>query len=124
MFERCSPGKTRVELGRGPVPLLTDNDERVVDVHAAEPVGGLADVRPGVLRLDLFDAQAVLEHPEARPAAVDVAAVLGPHDERRGVALHGAGQLHGAPQTDALPVGHPLWHPGWTWSVGEGREGH
>ena len=100
---------------------LTYNDEGVVDVHAAEPVGGLADVGPCVFRLHLFDPQTVLQHPEARPAAVDVAAIFGPHDERRGVSLHGAGQLHGATQTDALPVGHPLRHPGRTWRVKEER---
>lgn len=93
---------------------LTDDDERVVDVHAAEPVGSLTDVGPRVVRLHLFDTQSVLQHPEPRPAAVDVAAVFGPHDERRRVALHGARQLHGAAQADALPVGHPLRHPGRT----------
>lgn len=87
---------------------LTYNDECVVDVHAAEPVGSLTDVRPSVVSLHLFNTQCVLQHSEPRPAAVDVAAVFGPHDERRGVALDGAGQLHGATQTDALPVGHPL----------------
>lgn len=40
--------------------VLTDDDERVVDVHAAEAVGGLADVGPGVLGLHLFNAQGVL----------------------------------------------------------------
>lgn len=88
--------------------VLTYNDESIVDVDAAEPVGGLTDVRPCVLSLHLFDAQSVLQHPEPRPAAVDVTAIFGPHDERRRVALHGAGQLHGATQTDALPVGHSL----------------
>lgn len=92
----------------------TDDDERVVDVDAAEAVGGLADVRPRVLGLHLLDAQSVLQHPEAGPAAVDVAAVFGPHDERRGVALHRAGQLDGAAQAGALPVGHSLRHPGGT----------
>lgn len=94
--------------------LPTYDDERVVDVDAAEAVGGLADVRAGVLRLHLLDAQAVLQHPEAAPAAVDVAAVFGPHDERRRVALHRAGQLDGAAQPGALPVGHSLRHPGRT----------
>lgn len=42
------------------LPVLTDDDERVVDVHAAEAVGGLADVGPGVLGLHLFNAQGVL----------------------------------------------------------------
>lgn len=71
----------------------TYNDERVVDVHATKPVGGLANVRPRILRLHFFDAQSVLQHSESRPAAVDVAAVFGPHDEWRWVALHRAGQL-------------------------------
>lgn len=95
-------------------PSPTYNDERVVDVDAAEPVGGLANVRPGVLRLHFFDAQGVLQHSESRPAAVDVAAVFGPHDERRRVALHRAGQLHGAAQTGVLAVGHSLRDPGRT----------
>lgn len=86
----------------------TYNDECVVDVHAAKPVGGLADVCPRVLRLHFFDAQSVLQHSESRPAAVDVAAVFGPHDERRRVALHRAGQLHRTAQAGVLAVGHPL----------------
>lgn len=101
---------------------LTYNDECVVDVHAAKPVSGLTNVSPCVLCLHLFDAQSVLQHPEPRPAAVDVAAIFGPHDERRGVALHRAGQLHSAAQADALPVGHSLWHPGWTLREGEKKQ--
>lgn len=100
----------------------TYNDERVVDVDAAEPVGGLADVRPGVLRLHFLDAQGVLHHSESCPAAVDVAAVFGPHDEWWRVALHRAGQLHGAAQPGILAVGHSLRHPGRTWKERLGGE--
>lgn len=92
----------------------TYDDERVVDVDAAEAVGGLADVRASVVRLHLFDAQAVLQHSEAAPTAVDVATVFGPHDERRRVALHRTGQLDGAAQPSTLPVGHSLRHSGRT----------
>lgn len=119
ILERFQPGCQFpfVALGFSP----TDNDERVVDVDAAKSVGGFTDVGARIVRLHLLDAQSVLQHPEARPAAVDVAAVLGPHDERRGVAVHGARQLHGATQADALPVIHPLGHPGGTWTAQEER---
>lgn len=94
--------------------LPTYDDECVVDVNAAEAVGGLADVGASVVRLHLLDTQAVLQHPEATPAAVDVASVFGPHDEGRRVALNWTWQLDGAAQPSALPVGHSLRHPGRT----------
>lgn len=100
----------------------TYNDECVVDVHATKSVGGLADIRPRVLRLHFFDAQGVLQHSESRPAAVDVAAVFGPHDERRRVALHRAGQLHCAAQAGVLPVGHSLRHPRRSWKERRGGQ--
>ena len=56
---RCDKCKLKSAGGTLPLPL-TDDDERVVDVHAAEAVGGLADVGPGVLGLHLFNAQGVL----------------------------------------------------------------
>lgn len=87
----------------------TYNDERVVDVHGAKPVGGLANECACVLRLHYLDVQGVLQHSESRPAMdVDVAAVFGPHDDRRRVALHRAGQLQSAAQAGVLAVGHPL----------------
>lgn len=81
-----------------PLPLheLTNHNEGVVDVDATETVGGFANVCPRIVRLHLLDLQAHAEDSESDPAAVDVASVLGPHDERWGVSLHGAGQLHGA----------------------------
>lgn len=81
---------------RPPLSPLTDDNEGVVDVDAAEAIGGFADVGPRVVRLHLLDLQAHSEDTESDPAAVDVPPILGPHDERRGVPFHGAGQLHGA----------------------------
>lgn len=100
--------------------LLTDDDEGVVNVDTSEAIGGFADVRPGILRLHLLDLEAQPEDAEADPAAVDVAAVLGPHDERGRVSVHGAGQLDGAPQPGALPVGHLVGHLRGTWEAGGG----
>lgn len=85
---------------------LTYDNKCVVDVHAAKPIGSFTDVSPCIIGLHLFNTQGLLQHLETRPAAVDVATVFSPHDEWRGVALHGTGQLHGATQTDALPVDH------------------
>ena len=103
--------------------LLTDDDEGVVDVNAAKAVGGLADVGASVLRLHLLDLQAQAEDAETRPAAVDVATVLGPHDEGRGVSVHRARQLDGAAQPGALPVGHLVGHLRGSWR-GEEAQGH
>lgn len=98
----------------------TYNNERVVDVHAAKPVGGLANVCPRILRLHFFDAQGVLQHSKPRPAAVDVAAIFGPHDERWRVALHRAGQLHCAAQAGVLAMVYALRHPGRSWKKSQG----
>lgn len=87
---------------------LTDYNEGVVDIDAAEAIRGFADESPGVLSLHLFDAQSVLEDPEAHPATVDVAPVFGPHDEGRWVTLDWAVELHCAPDTYRLPMGHLL----------------
>lgn len=39
---------------------LTNNDEGVVDVHAAKPVGSFTDVRPRIIGLHLFNTQSLL----------------------------------------------------------------
>lgn len=91
---------------------LTDDNEGVVDVDAAEAVGGFADVGPRIVRLHLLDLQSHAEDTESDPAAVDVAPVLGPHDERWGVSFHGAGQLHGAADSGRLSVDDLVGHPG------------
>lgn len=80
----------------------------MVDVHAPEAVGGLADVGPRIVCLHLLDLQAHPEDAEANPAAVDVASVFGPHDEGRGVSLHRTRQLDGAPDACRLPLGDLL----------------
>ena len=98
---------------------LTDDDEGVVDIDAAEAIGGLADEGTCVFGLHLFDAQCLPKHPEAHPATVDVAAILCPHDEWWRVALHGALQLHGAPDPHRLPVGDLLCHVGRAWDETE-----
>ena len=83
---------------------LTDDDEGIVDVDAAEAVGGFADVGPRVVRLHLLDLQAHAEDTETDPAAVDVAPVFGPHDEGRRVSFHRTRQLDGAPESSRLSV--------------------
>lgn len=98
---------------------LTYHNKCVVDIYAAKPIGGLTDVSSCIVHLHLLNTQSVLWHPEPCPAPVDVAAIFGPHDEGRGVTLHRAGQLNRATQTCALPMVHPLWHPGGTFRVEE-----
>lgn len=95
-----------------PPSTLTDDNEGVVDVDAAEAIGGFADVGPRIVRLHLLDLQSHAEDTESDPAAVDVAPVLGPHDERRRVSFHGAGQLHGAADSGRLSVDDLVGHPG------------
>lgn len=91
---------------------LTDDDERVVDVGAAEAVGGFADVRPRVFALHLLDFQPLLEDAEPRPAAVDSPSILHPHGEGRGVPFHRAQELDGPAQPHGLAVNHFIGDPG------------
>lgn len=128
---RLRPGARVGAAGRaGParaVPgALTRHDEGVVDAEAAEAVGGLAHVGPRVLPLHLLHPQPLGQHPEPAPAAVDGAAVLSPHGQRRRVPLHGALQPDGAAQPGHLPRDHLVRHPrgacrrvrassGWRW---------
>lgn len=58
---------------------LTNDNERIVDVHAPKAIGGFTDVRPCVICLHLLDLQAHTEDTEPNPAAVDVPSVFGPH---------------------------------------------
>lgn len=86
----------QVRLGVPPA-LLTDHDEGVVHIGAAEAIRGFANVGSRVLALHLLDFQPLLKDSEPRPAAVDRAPVLHPHGERRRVALHRAQELDGPP---------------------------
>lgn len=100
----------QVRPGSAPAPL-TDDDEGVVHVGAAEAIGGFADVGPRVLALHLLDFQPLLEDPEPRPAAVDGPSVLHPHGEGRGVAFHRAQELDGPAQPHGLAVNHFISDP-------------
>lgn len=76
---------------------LTNDNEGIVDVHAAKAIGGFADVGPRVIRLHLLDLQAHAEDAETNPAAVDVASVFGPHYEGWRISIHWTRQPNSAP---------------------------
>lgn len=94
-----------------PPALLTNDDEGVVHVGAAEAVGGFADVGPCIFALHLLDFQPLLEDSEPRPAAVDSPSILHPHGEGRGVAFHRAQELDGPAQPHRLAVNHFISDP-------------
>lgn len=104
--------------GSAPAPL-TNDDEGVVHVGAAEAVGGFADVGPRVLTLHLLDFQPLLEDPEPGPAAVDRPPVLHPHGEGWGVAFHRAQELDGPAQPHGLAVNHLIGDPRGAWGRAE-----
>lgn len=96
--------------GFAPAPLTYD-DEGVVDVGAAEAIGGFADVGPCIFALHLLDFQPLLEDSEPRPATVDSPSILHPHGEGWGVTFHRAQELDGPAQPDGLAVNHFIGDP-------------
>lgn len=77
--------------------LLTNHDEGVVHIGAAEAIGGFANVGSRIFAFYLLDFQPLLKDPEPRPATVDSASILHPHGERWGVTLYWAQELDGPP---------------------------
>lgn len=93
---------------------LTDNNEGVVDVDAAEAVGGFADVRARVVRLHLLDLQATAKDTESYPATVDVASILGPHYQGRRVSIYWTRQFNGTSESRRLSVNDLVRYPWWS----------
>lgn len=90
------------------IKRLTNHNEGVVDVDAAEAIGGFTVESTSILSLHLFYAQCLMRDPEAHPSAVDIAAIFTPHDEGWRVTFNRTLELHGASDPHRLPMYHLL----------------